>query len=179
MLSACFLCLLAPPAERAALFCGLFAVLVAVSCVQIACVCVCVFLVGLNGSVTLTWDIPLRMETLFALFGTVLKIYLAAPSLRAHGIFPCGMWDLVLWPEIEPRPSALGVLSIIHWNTTEVPCLLYFSLCSKVTFSKRPWPLKTGLFNPFPLMLFCFLFIAPIIMTSYYIFAYYLSTTRL
>ena len=60
-------------------------------CSNSVCVCVCVFLVGLNGSV-----IPLRMETLFALFGTVLKIYSAAPSLRAQGIFPCDMWDLVL-----------------------------------------------------------------------------------
>ena len=36
-------------------------------------------------------------------------IYLAAPVLvAAYGIFSCGIWDLVPWPGIEPRPPALG-----------------------------------------------------------------------
>ena len=33
----------------------------------------------------------------------------------------CGMWDLVPWPGIEPRPAALGVQSLSHWTVREVP----------------------------------------------------------
>ena len=37
----------------------------------------------------------------------------------------CGMWDLVPWPGIEPRPPALGAQSLKHWTTREVPiCVL-------------------------------------------------------
>ena len=38
-------------------------------------------------------------------------------------IFSCSMWNLVSWPGIEPRPPALGVLSLSHWTTREVPPL--------------------------------------------------------
>ena len=31
------------------------------------------------------------------------------------------MWNLVLWPGIEPWPSALGVQSLSQWTTREVP----------------------------------------------------------
>ena len=37
------------------------------------------------------------------------------------GSFSCGMWDLVLWSMINPRPSALGAQSLSHWTTREVP----------------------------------------------------------
>ena len=38
----------------------------------------------------------------------------------------CGMrglslWDLVLHPGMGPRPPALGVQSLNHWTTREVP----------------------------------------------------------
>ena len=33
----------------------------------------------------------------------------------------CNMWDLVLWPGIEPEPPALGTWNLIHWTTREVP----------------------------------------------------------
>ena len=39
----------------------------------------------------------------------------------------CGMWDLVPWPRIEPGPPALGVQSLNHWTTREVPCLWFLS----------------------------------------------------
>ena len=73
-------------------------------------------------------------------------IYLAAPGLRcgmrglqsslqharslvaACGLFSCGMqtfscgmWDLVPWPGVEPRPPIWGELSLSHWTTREVP----------------------------------------------------------
>ena len=35
--------------------------------------------------------------------------------------FSCGMWDLVLWPGIELGLPALGVWSLRHWITWEVP----------------------------------------------------------
>ena len=37
----------------------------------------------------------------------------------------CGMWDLVPWPGIKPGPPALGVLSLSHWTTREVPTHLF------------------------------------------------------
>ena len=60
---------------------------------------------------------------LFVLF------HLAVPGLSCSlGIFRCGMqtlrcsiWDLVPWPGIKPGPPALGVQSLSHWTTREVP----------------------------------------------------------
>ena len=46
-------------------------------------------------------------------------IYLAALSLS------CGRWDLGPWPGIEPRPPVLGVQSLSHWTTREVPLTLF------------------------------------------------------
>ena len=45
--------------------------------------------------------------------------------VSAGGIFDlcCGMWDLVPWPGIKPEPPALGVRSLSHWTTREVPVL--------------------------------------------------------
>ena len=37
-----------------------------------------------------------------------------------------GMWDLVPWPEVEPRLRALGVWSVSHWPTREVLILIVF-----------------------------------------------------
>ena len=39
----------------------------------------------------------------------------------AFGTFSCGIWDLVLWPGMEPGPPALGVLSLSHWTTRKDP----------------------------------------------------------
>ena len=50
------------------------------------------------------------------------KIYPAALGLS------CCMWDLVLQPGIEPRTPALGVQSLIHWTTREVPPIRIFLL---------------------------------------------------
>ena len=48
------------------------------------------------------------------------------------GIFSCSrealsyeMWDLVPWPGIEPQPPALGVRSLSHWTTREVPDYIF------------------------------------------------------
>ena len=48
-------------------------------------------------------------------------------------IFSCGtwtfsweMWDLVPWPGVEPRSPVLGVWSLSHWATREVPGQIIF-----------------------------------------------------
>ena len=48
----------------------------------------------------------------------------------------CGMWDLVPWPGIEPRLPAVGVQSLSHWTTGEVPKVWLWSI--KVT-SRMTW----------------------------------------
>ena len=45
--------------------------------------------------------------------------------------FTYGMWDLVPQPGIELRPPALGVQSLSHWTTTEVPKSLIYVNCLK------------------------------------------------
>ena len=43
-----------------------------------------------------------------------LLTYLAASGLSS------GMWELVPWPVMDPRPPALGAWSLSHWTTSEV-----------------------------------------------------------
>ena len=42
-------------------------------------------------------------------------------SLVSMGTLSYIMWHLVPWPGTEPTPPALGVQSLSHWNTREVP----------------------------------------------------------
>ena len=68
-----------------------------------------------------------------ALFAfSFLKFYLVVPGLSCgtQEIFSCsmqtlscGMWDLVPWPGIKPRPPALGVLATEP--TREIPSMSY------------------------------------------------------
>ena len=50
---------------------------------------------------------------------------MVAPVLRGGmrdlWILSCRMWDLVLWPGIEPGSPALGTQSVNHWTTRKVP----------------------------------------------------------
>ena len=50
-------------------------------------------------------------------------IWLLWVLVAACGILnlSCGMWDLVLWRGIEPKPPALGQWSLSHWTTRKVP----------------------------------------------------------
>ena len=65
-------------------------------------------------------------------------VLLARPVV-ACGTFTCGMWmlscgmrHLVPWPGIEPGSPALGVWSLSHWTTREVPgCIADSSLSNK------------------------------------------------
>ena len=52
------------------------------------------------------------------------------------------MWDLVPQPEIEPRPFALGVWSLSHYTTREVPHYNLIYMCewnSKSTYIKNKY----------------------------------------
>ena len=49
-------------------------------------------------------------------------MYLAVLALS------CGMWDLVPWPGIEPRPLAVGVRSLSHWTTREDPIIPFWNI---------------------------------------------------
>ena len=49
----------------------------------------------------------------------------------APGLSSCGMWNIVSWPGIEPRPPTLGAWSLSHWTTREVPgCTAWYFLPS-------------------------------------------------
>ena len=48
------------------------------------------------------------------------KIFIYLFYLVALGL-SCGRWDLAPWPGNEPKPPALGVCSLNHWTTREVP----------------------------------------------------------
>ena len=59
--------------------------------------------------------------------------------VAAHGTFvlPCGTWDLVPWPGMETGPPALGMQSLSHQTTREVPCDLFLSgIVSRPRFTK-------------------------------------------
>ena len=51
----------------------------------------------------------------------------SATGLGRYGVFSCGMWDLVPRPGIELRPPALGVWSLSHRTTREVPSKYLFA----------------------------------------------------
>ena len=53
---------------------------------------------------------------------TLFFLFLATPKSHACGI-------VVPWPEIEPVPSALGLQSLNHWTTREVPLSLLLTTC--------------------------------------------------
>ena len=52
-------------------------------------------------------------------------IFVVACGIFSPGLWTLswGLWDLVPWPGREPRPPALGTLSLSHWTTVEVPKL--------------------------------------------------------
>ena len=80
----------------------------------------------------LSWN-PSPNPPLYYGFGCTGAYLLHAGSLImvvAHGIFSCGMWDLVPWPGIEPRPPVLGVRRLSHRTTREV---------SLWALSRWPW----------------------------------------
>ena len=62
-----------------------------------------------------------------------------ATLIVACGVFSCGMWVLVPCPGIKLGPPALGVWSLSHWTTREVPeqMLTDFVLRCKMKTSEK------------------------------------------
>ena len=59
-------------------------------------------------------------------------------SLWHMRYFSWGMWNLVTWPRIEPKPRALATQSLSHWVTREVLKMPFKSIIfsfSSVQFS--------------------------------------------
>ena len=54
-------------------------------------------------------------------------IFVAACGIFSYGMqtLSCGIWNQVSLPGIEARPSAMGVQSLSHWTTREVPAMAY------------------------------------------------------
>ena len=62
------------------------------------------------------------------------QVLVVACRIFSYGIqtLSCGKCELVLWPWIKPSTPALGVWSLSHWTTREVPLEVlqfYFSVC--------------------------------------------------
>ena len=83
------------------------------------------------------WFLLMRndfLKYLFISFGcTRSQLRLAGSLVAACGLLCCGMrtlswgmWDLVPWPGVEPRPPALGVWSLTHCATRESPIFFFF-----------------------------------------------------
>ena len=70
------------------------------------------FGIGLTGCTEK--KLPMVGEGLLFLATAVFRIF-----ALACGIYSCGMGDLVSWPEIKPRPPALGAWSLRRWTPGE------------------------------------------------------------
>ena len=69
-----------------------------------------------------TTDISVPNSPKFFLFLKKKNFYWAVPGLNFHTRdLRFGMRDLVSWPGTKLRPSALGIRSLSHWTTREVP----------------------------------------------------------
>ena len=57
------------------------------------------------------------------------RVWVVACRMCSCGMqtLSCGMWDLVSWPGIKPRPPALGGQSLSHWTTSEIPVPRFWS----------------------------------------------------
>ena len=78
-------------------------------------------------------------------------IWLHQVSVEAWRIFNCGvqtlncsMWDLVPWLGIEPRPPALGVQSLNHWTTREIPLHLLLKWLESHSQGADTWVTTEG-----------------------------------
>ena len=73
-------------------------------------------------------------------------------SLQYVDLLSCGLWDLVLRPEIKPGPPALGAWNLSHWTTREVQKYSWIwksARCDvlRVSFSMSFFILKMGIKN--------------------------------
>ena len=88
---------------------------------------------------------PSTWQKLFGVYHNFLKKYLFTYLFRlcrvlvvAHRIFVVAcMRDLVPRPGIEPGPLALGVRSLTHWATRQVPTIIFKSV--KGFWDQKAW----------------------------------------
>ena len=76
---------------------------------------------GLRIFIRNSWGLGSEGKVIWDFFHIYLFIWLHLVLVEAMWILTCGMWDLVAWPEMEPRPPALGAQTLSHWTTREVP----------------------------------------------------------
>ena len=63
------------------------------------------------------------LQVIHSLFFFLFLIWLHQVLNCGMEVLSCGMRDLVPRSRIEPGPPALGVQSLNHWTTREVPTL--------------------------------------------------------
>ena len=84
------------------------------------------------------------------LFFVCLFVWLSRVFFTTCGIFSCRVWDLVVWPGIEPRPPALGAWSLCHLDHQGSPQDLFFFWNSRIEWKiLKPvaYILNTALWN--------------------------------
>ena len=68
------------------------------------------------------------------------SLWHAGSLVEACKLLVAAMWDLVPWLGIEPGPPTLGVQSLSHWTTREVPTVTILNgmegLFEEVTFEQ-------------------------------------------
>ena len=63
---------------------------------------------------------PFESRDFYKMKKNYLFIWLCQVLGVAYGIFSGSMWDLALWPGIEPMPPASGAQSLSHWTPRKV-----------------------------------------------------------
>jgi hypothetical protein len=63
-----------------------------------------------------------KAEEKVLLFFLLCYLFIWLPvDFVACKIFSHSLWDLVLWPGIEPGPPILGAQNLSHWTIRDVP----------------------------------------------------------
>ena len=74
------------------------------------------------------WDVNNGALTLIYILNIYLFGYTRAGGILSRGMqtLSRGMWALLPWPGVEPRPPALGAQSLRPWTTREVSNLILY-----------------------------------------------------
>ena len=110
---------------------------------------------GIGLSIPLSsWPTMLKF---FFFFFNIYLLWLCQVLFVAHGIFvstcgifSCGVWDLVPWPEIQPGPHALGVWSLATGPPGKSPTTPNFHHRLSFLMSRFWWQSTYLLFLPSP-----------------------------
>ena len=93
------------------------------------------YLSGCAGSYLHSWDLQSTLWHMESLVGA------CGIFCYSMEILTCGIWDLVPWPGIEPRPPALWVWSVSHCITREVlqwPIFVYNNIVNRCELRTQP-----------------------------------------